>query len=132
MSLRERGFDPAVSRLVVREIEYKVIKPEFTTGAVIHCRTHPEAEWAHVRSLGIAIDIADLCGDQAVEKTLAGLPKYELVCGERRWRASGELIVANELAPELPLLACEGVLPVVPVAPLPALMPLWPLLPGTP
>ena len=97
-SFRVHGFTPALSHLLVRGISYRwwEVAPQdeenglgtwalaWSTGGewkMLEREQLVDAGFAH----------GELATEADCEAALAWLPKWELVCGERRWRASREL-----------------------------------------
>jgi len=106
-SLAANGFTPALSHLLVRPFEYRA-RPAANAGngMVFEVRADASGPWLRVRQrFGVpkatepgAPRWAWLNSEADIEAALLELPKYEVVCGERRWRASGELIAEGKLA----------------------------------
>jgi ParB/RepB/Spo0J family partition protein len=110
-SLAAHGFTPALSHLLVRPFEYRW-EPAHDprNGMVFEVRTHETSPWQRVR---VRFDVpkaseegapgwAILQTEEDVQTALRQLPKYEVVCGERRWRGSGELIAEGKLPDQVP------------------------------
>jgi ParB/RepB/Spo0J family partition protein len=110
-SLEAHGFTPALSHLLVRPFEYRW-EPAHDprNGMVFEVRTHETSPWQRVR-VRFGVPKANEAGSSAwailqteddIHAALKELPKYEVVCGERRWRASGELIAEGKLPDQVP------------------------------
>lgn len=90
-SFRVHGFTPALSHLLVRGLSYRWWE---AAPGVWALAASTGGAWKMLeREQLIAAGFAhgELVTEADCEAALAMLPKWELVCGERRWRASREL-----------------------------------------
>lgn len=110
-SLEAHGFTPALSHLLVRPFEYRWHPAhDPRNGMVFEVRTHESSPWQRVR---VRFDVpqptdenaplwAILLTEDDIQEALKELPKYEIVCGGRRWTVSKELIAEGKLTAEVP------------------------------
>lgn len=92
-NFREHGFDPSLSRLLVRPLNEVVVEHEEDSSiyfvkdrAILYGKNgHPAAVPSEFKTVATTASAAEA-------KSLAEkLEQFEIVCGERRWRAAEEL-----------------------------------------
>lgn len=94
-SFAAHGFTAAVSHLLVRPIQYRIVEPTICNS--FHIQRLAGKEWEPV-----SVPIGNRMTDGDARKAIEGLPAFELICGERRWRAAGELIEDGKLPADVP------------------------------
>jgi len=110
LNIRNNGL---INALVVRPIAYLVEAPEITNSWHVKWRCHAAAPWRPLHTMTAQPEelVTRLpVSREEADALVAMLPKYELVAGECRWRATGE-----RPHPEMPRLTMAAVshLPII-------------------